>query len=100
MKIYQLKIQYDPEKVLTIATYQNESDAFEALADWSENERAIVKFWDSLTEDQMDAHYNEICERIPDIYNAYDVNGWVEEFEVLEAYDPKSLEFDFSLLKL
>ena len=100
MKIYQLKIQYDPEKVLTIATYLNESDAFEALADWSENEKAIQKFWDSLTEKQMDYNYNKICERIPDIYNAYDHSGWVEECEVIKNYDPKSLDFDFKLLKL
>jgi hypothetical protein len=100
MKIYQLKIQYDPEKVLTIATYLNESDAFDALADWSENERKIQATFAKWSEKKMSLHYHTICLRMPEIYNAYDSSGWVEECEVLQEYDPKSLDFDFDLLKI
>jgi hypothetical protein len=116
MKIYQLKIQYDPETVLTVATYLNQSDAFDALADWSENEKKIQatfakwsekkfakwseKKFAKWSEKKMSLHYHAICLRMPEIYNAYDSSGWVEECDVLDAYDPKSLEFDFKLLDL
>jgi hypothetical protein len=34
------------------------------------------------------------------IYDTYEGIAWVDEFEVIKEYDPKSLEFDFKLLDL
>jgi hypothetical protein len=100
MKIYQLKAKVDPYETITIGTYLNQSDCFDALADWSENERAIKNHWDSLTEEQHEAFFDNVQDKIPIIYDTYEGIAWVDEFEVIEEYDPKSLEFDFKLLDL
>jgi trans-aconitate methyltransferase len=100
MKIYQLKARVDPYETITIGTYLHQSDCFDALADWSENERAIKKHWDSLTDEQQDKFHDKIQAKIPMIYDTYEGFAWVEECEVIQNYDPKSLDFDFDLLKM
>jgi hypothetical protein len=100
MKIYQLKTQVDPDRVITIATFSDEHDSHDALADWSETEKLIQLKLDSILDSDMDKHYNAIIEKIPEWYNSYGGMAWVEEVEVLDNYNPESLEFDFSLLDI
>jgi hypothetical protein len=100
MKIYQLKTQVDPDRVITIATFSDEHDSHDALADWSETEKLIQLKLDSMLDSDMEKHYDAIIEKIPEWYKTYGGMAWVEEVEVLDNYNPESLEFDFSLLDI
>ena len=100
MKIYQLKTRVDREDVVTIATYLNQQDAFDALADWSDNENLLQSKYDHMTIEQQENFQEEIQDKIPLIYNTYEGVAHIEEIDVLDAYDPKSLDLDFKLLGL
>lgn len=100
MQVYQLKTRMSPDEIITIGTYLMEQDAFEALADWSENERYIKSQFDGMSELLLERHYTDLVDKLPEHYVSYHGEAWLEVFDVILNYDPKSMDFDKNIFDL
>ena len=84
MKIYQLIAQMDilDYEDVVIGTFKNEDDALNALADWTENCRALNEALEACkTEEDADT----IMSSVPNMYHCE--MPVIKEFEVLDKYD-------------
>jgi hypothetical protein len=101
MKVYQLKAQVGPYEAdhMVIATFTNEQDAFDSLADWSETSKSIWKIWNNLSDEKQDELSESFWALVPEIYATSSLRAWIDEYEVVENYDGKTYDFDLSILK-
>jgi hypothetical protein len=101
MKVYQLKAQDGPHQgeEMVIATFTNEQDAFDSLADWSETSKRIWKIWNDLSDEKQDELSGSFWALVPEIYQTSSLRAWIDEYDVVENYDGKTYDFDLSILK-
>jgi hypothetical protein len=86
MKIYQLvaKVDYPEIEDVVIGTFKNVDDCLNALADWSENNKALNEALENcLSEEDEEL----IMESVPKIYHCENPPQ-VKEYEILENYSP------------